>query len=93
MFDLIDTPWIFWPIAIPLRLLGIFISLLAHLAGAIVGLIFEITVGVAARLLCAFVGLLLVGIGVLLSLTIIGAIVGIPLAFAGVMVIFRGLLG
>ncbi len=43
------------------------------------------------RLLAIVVGLVLMTIGVLISLTIIGAIIGVPLALVGFLLALRGL--
>jgi hypothetical protein len=36
-------------------------------------------------------GIFLIVVGLIVSLTIVGAIVGIPLAFVGLLLLFRGL--
>lgn len=53
----------------------------------LVSLIFQMT----GRLIAVVLGLVLLIVGVLLSLTIIGAIIGIPLAIFGFMLMVRGL--
>lgn len=53
----------------------------------LVRLILELT----GRLLGVVLGFVLVVVGLLISLTVIGAIVGIPLAGLGVLLILRGL--
>lgn len=49
--------------------------------------VFEIT----GRLLALVLGLILMAAGVLLSLTVLGAILGIPLAVFGFLLLMRGL--
>jgi hypothetical protein len=53
----------------------------------LVTLIFELT----GRLVAIIIGIVLMMIGVLVCFTIIGAIVGIPLALFGLMLVARGL--
>lgn len=53
----------------------------------LVSLIFQIT----GRLIAIVLGLVLLIVGVLVSLTIVGAIVGVPLAIFGFMLMVRGL--
>ncbi len=48
--------------------------------------IFELT----GRLLAIVLGLVLLIVGVALSLTVVGAIAGIPLAVLGLLLVFRG---
>jgi hypothetical protein len=48
-------------------------------------------VEMTGRLLAMIIGFLLVVVGVILSLTIIGAIIGIPLAIIGFLLILRGI--
>jgi hypothetical protein len=43
------------------------------------------------RLLAIILGLVLMVVGVLLSLTVIGAFLGIPLAIFGLLLVFRGI--
>jgi len=43
------------------------------------------------RLVAVILGLVFVLVGALLSATVIGAIVGVPLALFGVLLVFRGL--
>ena len=57
--------------------------MLARLISAIVLL--------TGRLLAVIIGLVLVITGFALSLTVVGALVGVPLAFVGVLLIVRGL--
>ncbi len=47
--------------------------------------------GLTGRLLAVLVGLVLLIVGILLTMTIIGAIVGIPLFLLGLALIARGL--
>lgn len=47
--------------------------------------------GLVGRLVLIAVGLLLGVIGVLLSATVIGAIIGVPLAVLGLMLMIRGI--
>ncbi|MBN1535125.1 MAG: hypothetical protein JW908_00230 [Anaerolineales bacterium] len=48
-------------------------------------------VGMTGRLLAIILGLILMIAGVLVSVTIVGLIIGIPLILFGVMLIIRGL--
>ncbi len=48
-------------------------------------------VELTGRFLALIIGLVLVLVGIILSLTIIGAIVGIPLIIIGLMLFIRGL--
>jgi len=43
------------------------------------------------RFLVMVLGMVFIFVGVLVSLTIVGAIVGIPLALVGLLLVFRGL--
>lgn len=54
-----------------------------------IGFIIEMT----GRLVGAILGFVFIVLGVLLSLTLIGAIIGIPLAAFGLVLFFRSLLG
>ncbi len=47
-------------------------------------------VGLTGRFLAMVVGLVLLVVGVLVSLTVIGAIVGIPMAIIGILLFLRG---
>jgi hypothetical protein len=49
--------------------------------------VFELT----GRLIAIILGIVLILVGVLVSLTIIGAIIGIPLAIFGFLLMIRGL--
>jgi hypothetical protein len=53
----------------------------------LVGLVFEAT----GRVLCALLGLMLLGLGAVLSLTLIGVPVGVPLAVLGFLLILRAI--
>ncbi len=53
----------------------------------LVTLILELT----GRLLAVVIGLVLVILGALISLTIVGALVGVPVALLGLLLILRGL--
>jgi len=48
-------------------------------------------VRLTGRLLAVVIGAVLMLLGVLVSLTIVGAIVGIPLAVVGLLIVLRGL--
>ncbi len=48
-------------------------------------------VELTGRFLAMVLGIILMIVGVILSLTIIGAIVGVPLGFVGLLLFFRGL--
>ncbi len=48
-------------------------------------------IGMTGRLIAVLLGLVLMIIGGLLTLTIIGAIVGIPLLIVGFLIVIRGL--
>lgn len=63
-------------------LLWPFVALFRLLAGILI---------VGGRLLVMLLGLVFIFVGVLVSLTIVGAIVGIPLALIGLWMVFRGL--
>ena len=43
------------------------------------------------RFIVILLGMVFIFVGVLVSLTIVGAIVGIPLALVGLLLVFRGL--
>jgi len=53
----------------------------------LVTLIFELT----GRLIAVLLGIVLLIVGVVLTLTVIGAVVGVPLMVTGVMLIVRAL--
>jgi hypothetical protein len=53
----------------------------------LVGLVFEIT----GRLVAVLLGLVLMVLGVLVSATIIGAVIGIPMLLLGLMLVIRGI--
>jgi len=48
--------------------------------------------GLALRLTAAAVSLVLMAVGVLISLTVVGSIVGIPLFFLGLFVLWKSVL-
>ncbi len=48
-------------------------------------------VGLTGRLIAAVLGLVLIIVGAILTVTVVGAIVGIPLAIFGLLLILRGL--
>ena len=43
------------------------------------------------RLVAVILGFVLMAVGVILSLTVVGAILGVPLGLFGVLLVFRGL--
>jgi hypothetical protein len=51
----------------------------------------EIILKLTGRFLAVVLGLVLMIVGVLVSLTVIGAIIGVPLFIIGLMLVFRGL--
>ena len=53
----------------------------------LVTLILELT----GRFVAILLGIVLIAAGVLVSLTVVGAVVGVPLALFGLLLIFRGL--
>ena len=56
--------------------------------------LFRLVAGIlvlGGRFLVMVLGMVLIFVGVLVSLTIVGAIVGIPLALVGLLMVFRGL--
>ncbi|MDQ3547491.1 MAG: hypothetical protein M3439_01620 [Chloroflexota bacterium] len=55
--------------------------------------IVRVIVGVTGRLLAVLVGVVLVAVGVVLTLTVVGAIVGVPLIAIGVGLILKGIAG
>ncbi len=57
-------------------------SMLLHLVATIVGL--------TGRFVAMILGMVFIIVGVLVSLTLIGAIVGIPLAIIGVLLFLKG---
>jgi hypothetical protein len=59
-----------------------FVALFRLLAGIII---------LGARFVVVLLGMVFIFAGVLVSLTIVGAIVGIPLALVGLIMVFRGL--
>jgi len=63
-------------------LLWPFVALFRLLAGLLV---------LTGRFLVMVLGMVFIFVGVLVSLTIVGAIVGIPLALIGLLMVFRGL--
>ena len=48
-------------------------------------------VGLTGRLVAIILGLVFMLVGVIVSLTVIGAIIGIPLFLFGLLLVFRGL--
>lgn len=50
-----------------------------------------VIVEMTGRFVAMVLGIVLVIVGVLISLTIVGAIVGVPLALIGLLLFFRGL--
>ncbi len=63
-------------------LLWPFVALFRLVAGILV---------LGGRFLVMVLGMLFIFVGILVSLTIVGAIVGIPLALVGLLMVFRGL--
>jgi len=55
--------------------------------------IVRLVVGVTGRLLAVLIGVVLVAVGVVLTLTVVGAIVGVPLIAIGVGLILKGIAG
>jgi hypothetical protein len=56
--------------------------------------LFRLVAGIlilGARFLVMVLGMVFIFVGVLVSLTIVGAIVGVPLALVGLLLVFRGL--
>ncbi len=53
----------------------------------LITLIFELT----GRFVAILIGIVLMVVGVIISLTVVGAIVGIPLALFGFLLVMRGL--
>ena len=51
----------------------------------------EMILKLTGRFLAVILGLVLMVVGVLVSLTVIGAIVGVPLFIFGLLLVFRGL--
>ena len=58
-------------------------AMLWHLLATIVGL--------TGRFIAMILGLVFICVGVIVSLTLIGAIVGIPIAFIGLLLFLKGL--
>ena len=57
-------------------------------------MLWRLVVGIVemtGRLVAVILGLVLMIVGVLVSLTVIGAIIGIPLAIVGFLLVWRGL--
>lgn len=48
-------------------------------------------VGLTGRMLAVILGLVLMIVGIILTITIVGAIIGIPLILFGLMLVIRGL--
>jgi hypothetical protein len=63
-------------------LLWPFVALFRLIAGILV---------LGGRFLVMVLGMVLIFVGVLVSLTIVGAVIGIPLALVGLLLVFRGL--
>ncbi len=63
-------------------LLWPFVAILRLIEGIVV---------LGGRFLVMVLGMVFIFVGLLVSLTIVGAIVGIPLALVGLMMVFRGL--
>jgi hypothetical protein len=63
-------------------LLWPFVALFRLVAGILV---------LGGRFIVMLLGMVFIFVGVLVSLTIVGAIVGIPLALVGLLLVFRGL--
>lgn len=56
--------------------------------------LFRLVAGIlilGGRFLVMVLGMVFIFVGLLISLTIVGAIIGIPLALIGLMMVFRGL--
>ena len=56
--------------------------------------LFRLVVGILAlggRFIVMLLGMVFIFVGILVSLTIVGAIIGIPLALVGLRMVFRGL--
>jgi hypothetical protein len=56
--------------------------------------LFRLVAGIlilGGRFLVMVLGMVFIFVGILVSLTIVGAIVGIPLALVGLLLVFRGL--
>jgi hypothetical protein len=50
-----------------------------------------VIVEMTGRFVAMVLGIVLIVVGVIISLTIVGAIVGIPLAFVGLLLLLRGM--
>jgi hypothetical protein len=50
-----------------------------------------VIVEMTGRFVAMVLGIVLIVVGLIVSLTIVGAIVGIPLAFVGLLLLFRGM--
>ena len=50
-------------------------------------------VGVALRFTAAAVALALMAVGILISLTVIGAVVGVPIFAVGLLILWKSILG
>jgi len=50
-----------------------------------------VIVEMTGRFVAMVLGLVLIVVGVIVSLTIVGAIIGIPLAFVGLLLLLRGI--
>jgi len=56
-----------------------------------IGWLLTSVVSAAGRLICGILGLVLMVLGTLLSLTIVGAVVGVPLVLLGFLFVIRAL--
>ena len=72
-----------------MSVIGNLLLLPFRLVWAIVRFIVEAT----GRLLAVLIGVVLVAVGVVLTLTVVGAIVGVPLIAIGVGLILKGIMG
>jgi len=70
-----------------------FIGNLLLLPFRLVWWIARLIVGLTGRLLAVLIGVVLVAAGVILTLTVIGAIAGVPLIAIGVGLILKGIAG
>jgi hypothetical protein len=70
-----------------------FIGNLLLLPFRLVWWIVRLIVGLTGRLLAVLIGVVLVAAGVILTLTVIGAIAGVPLIAIGVGLILKGIVG
>ena len=54
-------------------------------------LLISTIVGLTGRLVAMVIGTVFIVVGIIVSLTVVGAIVGIPLALVGLLVLLRGI--